>query len=54
MTRRPPTVAMRARKPWRLLRTSRLGWYVLFKGHFLVIGKCCWLPAGAQPTGPHT
>ena len=25
-TRRPPGVAMRARKPWRRLRTSLLGW----------------------------
>jgi hypothetical protein len=26
MTLRPPTVAMRERKPWRRLRTSLLGW----------------------------
>jgi len=29
-TRRPPGVAMRARKPWRRLRTSLLGWLVRF------------------------
>jgi hypothetical protein len=54
MTRRPPTVAMRARKPWRLLRTSRLGWYVLFTGHILVIGKNSCVPDGAPPTEGHT
>ena len=31
-TFRPPLVAMRARKPWRRLRTSRDGWKVRFKG----------------------
>ena len=31
-TFRPPLVAMRARKPWRFLRTSREGWKVRFKG----------------------
>lgn len=30
MTRRPPLVAMRARKPWRRLRRMRLGWNVRF------------------------
>ena len=30
ITRRPPTVAIRARKPWRRLRTRLLGWNVLF------------------------
>jgi hypothetical protein len=30
-TLRPPTVAMRERKPWRRLRTITLGWYVRFK-----------------------
>src|SRR5437763_12265041 len=29
-TRRPPGVAIRARKPWRRLRISLLGWYVRF------------------------
>lgn len=29
-TLRPPTVAMRARKPWRRARTRRLGWKVRF------------------------
>src|SRR6516225_10979799 len=29
-TRRPAAVAIRARKPWRRLRTSLLGWYVRF------------------------
>jgi len=54
MIRRPPTVDMRARKPWRLLRTSRLGWYVLFKAQFLVIGKGSCMSGGAMPTGRHT
>jgi len=26
ITRRPPTVAIRLRKPWRRLRTNLLGW----------------------------
>lgn len=30
ITRRPPLVAMRARKPWRRLRLILLGWNVLF------------------------
>ncbi len=30
MTLRPPTFAMRLRKPWRRLRTSFEGWYVRF------------------------
>lgn len=29
MTRRPPLVALRAKKPWFLLRLMVLGWYVL-------------------------
>lgn len=33
---RPATVAMRARKPWRRLRTSLLGWYVRFTGRLRV------------------
>ena len=32
MIRRPPTVAMRARKPWRRLRTILEGWKVRFTG----------------------
>src|SRR3954465_6456301 len=32
-TLRPPTVAVRARKPWRRLRTRLLGWKVRFIAH---------------------
>jgi hypothetical protein len=32
-TLRPPGVALRARKPWRRLRTRRLGWKVRFISH---------------------
>ena len=44
-TLRPPTVAIRARKPWTLLCLILLGWYVLFMScllyfsNYLIINK---------------
>ena len=37
--RRPPTVCMRLRKPWRRLRTILLGWYVRFTDLSPLISK---------------